>query len=434
MNLTLEKLVSLAKRRGFVWQASEIYGGLSGFYNYGPYGVELMRNLKAKWWNDIVLANHEVVGLDSAILQHPKLWQASGHLDEFSDPMIECKNCQHRFRDDEVNAKMACPNCAAKDSLIKPRNFNLMFATNIGAVEDNVSKAYLRPETAGAIFTDFELVRAATRRKLPFGIAQIGKAFRNEISPRDFLFRMREFDQGELEYFVDPAEASKQFDRWLDFSEKWILSAGVDKGKLSRYTHSAKERSHYSAKTVDLLYQYPFGKKELMGVANRTDFDLKAQSKASDKDLIYYDQTTGKKFTPYIIEPSLGFDRLFLALLDSSYHEEEVKGEPRVVLRFTPELAPVKVAILPLSKNSKLSPLARSVYEKIKLEFATEYDETQSIGRRYRRQDEIGTPLAVTIDFESLKDKKVTIRSRDTMRQTRVKISDLTAHLKKQLS
>ncbi|MBI4101013.1 glycine--tRNA ligase [Candidatus Microgenomates bacterium] len=439
-NVSLETLVSLAKRRGFVWQASEIYGGLAGFYNWGPYGTEVIKNIRQAWWKAFVYDQPNVVGLDSAIIQHAKLWQASGHVATFHDPLVECKHCHYRFREDQKEAGK-CPNCGKKGPFTKSRHFNLMFRTNVGPLADDSSVSYLRPETAGGIFTDYELVRETTRQKIPFGIAQIGKAFRNEISPRDWLFRVREFEQAELEYFVHPKQANKEFTRWLKFCKDWLKSIGIDQKKIKDNVLSAKERAHYAAKNVDIQYQYPFGFKELWGVAYRTDYDLSAHQKASGKDLSYFDETTGDKFVPHVIEPSLGLDRLFFALLDSAYHEESVRGLPagrqgekRVVLRFKPDIAPVKVAVLPLSKHAKLSPLARKVWSQISGEFRTEYDETQSIGRRYRRQDEIGTPFCVTVDFDSLKDKAVTIRDRDSMRQTRVKVKELNQTLAKKLT
>jgi glycyl-tRNA synthetase len=426
---SLETLVSLAKRRGFVFQASEIYGGLSGFYDYGPYGAQLIRNIQKLWWHHFVQSRPNMFGLDTAIIQHPKLWQASGHLDTFSDPMVECSNCKARLREDHLKDKKKCPVCGKTGTLGKPRAFKLMFKTSIGAVEDASNTAYLRPETAGGIFAEFENVREVMRAKLPFGIAQIGKAFRNEISPRDFLFRVREFQQMEIEYFVRPENAKKEFDNLKQICWDWFLSIGVDKTKLKWYNVPKADRAHYSAGTYDLMYTYPHGADELFGIANRTDFDLKAHAQASGKQLDYYDQEADKRIVPFVIEPSFGVDRLFMALLDSAYHEEEVKGEKRVVLKLDPQLAPVQVAVLPLSKDKKLSPLASKVYDQLKDKFVTEYDETQSIGKRYRRQDEIGTPYCVTVDFDSLEDKKVTVRYRDTMKQKRVEIDTLSNEL-----
>ncbi len=430
----METIVSLAKRRGLVFQASEIYGGLSGFWDLGPYGVELAKNIKEAWWKQFVYAQPNVVGLDSTIIQNPKLWQASGHVDTFVDPMVDCKNCQHRFRADHLEDPNVCPNCGKKGTLTKPRQFNLMFKTYVGPVDDEAGITYLRPETAGGIFAQFANVLDTTRQKIPFGIAQIGKAFRNEITPGDFIFRAREFEQMELEYFIAPDEQKKEYARWKQICWDWMLAIGLSKDNLQFRDHEKEEKAHYAADSVDIEYQFPFGFKELMGIANRTDFDLQAQAKGSGRDLSYFDEATGKRFTPNVIEPSVGVGRLLLALLADAYTEEKVKDETRVVLKFKPDIAPVKVAVLPLSKNEKLTPLAHEVWQQLSGQFRTEYDETQSIGRRYRRQDEIGTPLCVTIDFESLDDQAVTIRHRDTMKQERVKIVDLNQAITDQLA
>lgn len=447
MSVSMEEIVSLAKRRGFVFQSSEIYGGLAGFWDFGPYGTEMIKNIKDAWWREFVYKQTNVVGLDTTIIQNPALWQASGHVDTFVDPMIDCKSCQHRFRADHVAgidsgdlkklaaelADKRCPNCGKSGTFTEPRQFNMMFKTYVGPVEDDSSVAYLRPETAGGIFAQFNNVRETSRQKVPFGIAQIGKAFRNEITPGDFVFRVRELEQMELEYFIAPEDQDKEYKRWKQYCLDFLLSIGLKKENLKYHDHADDERAHYAAASVDIQYHYPFGWKELWGVANRTDYDLKSQGEASGKDLTYFDESSGKKFIPNVIEPSVGVGRLFLALLLDAYNEEEVKGEKRVVLKFHPEVAPVKVAILPLSKNEKLTPLAKQVWEKVSGQFKTEYDETQSIGRRYRRQDEIGTPLCVTIDFESLEDKAVTVRHRDTMEQQRVGIEDLNQALSDQL-
>jgi glycyl-tRNA synthetase len=437
--LTMETLVSLAKRRGFVFQSSEIYGGLAGFYDYGPYGAELAKNIRDAWWRDFVYAQANVVGLDTAIIQNPKLWQASGHVDTFVDPLVDCKHCQHRFRADHLTdfetkdltkyddglKKLACPNCSKIGQWTPVRRFNMMFKTYVGPVDDDAGLTYLRPETAGGIFAQFLNVMETSRQRLPFGIAQIGKAFRNEITPGDFIFRVRELEQMELEYFTTPDEAEAEYKRWKQFCYDWLLGLGLAKDKLRYYDHADDERAHYAAASVDIQYDFPMGFKELYGVANRTDYDLKAQSKGSGKDLSYFDEATKTRFVPYVIEPSVGVGRLLLALMHSAYVEEEVNGETRVVLRFRPEIAPVKVAILPLSKNETLTPLAKEVFASLARKWRTEYDETQSIGRRYRRQDEIGTPLCVTVDFDSLQDNSVTVRHRDTMEQERVKITEL---------
>ncbi len=442
----MEEIVSLAKRRGFVFQASEIYGGISGFYDWGPYGVELTRNIKAAWWKAFVYGHRNVVGLDSAIIQNPKLWKASGHVDTFVDPMVDCKNCKHRFRADHISgietkdlskydealADKACPNCGKKGTFTPARTFNMMFKTYVGPVESEDSIAYLRPETAGGIFAQFNNVLDTSRKKLPFGIAQIGKAFRNEITPGDFVFRLRELEQMELEYFINPKDAEAQYAYWRQFCMDFVLGLGLNKDKLKYYDHGDDERAHYAAASVDIQYAYPFGSKELYGIANRTDYDLKAHAAMTGKDIIVQDGD--ETLTPFVIEPSVGVERLALALIDSAYTEEEVNGETRVVLKFRPEIAPVKVAVLPLSKNEQLTPLSQEVWETLSGQYRTEYDETQSIGRRYRRQDEIGTPLCVTIDFDSLEDKSVTIRHRDTMEQERVEIAELPAAIERHLA
>lgn len=427
---SLDTLVSLAKRRGFVFPASEIYGGLAGFYDLGPYGAQLARNIKNRWWTDFVAKRNNIHGLDSAIIQNPKIWQASGHVEGFHDPLVECSNCHSRFREDQVDPQV-CPNCQSKRSFMPSRHFNMMFRTSVGAVEGEDATVYLRPETAGGIFTNFSQVLETTRAKLPFGIAQIGKAFRNEISPRDWLFRLRELEQMELEYFVYPEHAEEEFNNTKQICWDWLVQIGLKEANLGWYQHSENEKAHYAADSWDIQYTYPFGAKELWGIANRTDYDLKAHAKASGKDLNYFDPESNKQITPFVIEPSLGVERLILALLHSAYHEEEVKGEQRVVLKLGPHLAPVQVAILPLSKKPELSALAKEVWQKLNTEtdLVLEYDETQSIGKRYRRQDEIGTPKCVTIDFESLEDKAVTIRDRDTMEQERVPIDQLVDRL-----
>lgn len=427
---TLDTLVSLAKRRGFVFPASEIYGGLSGFYDFGPYGAQLARNLKNRWWTDFVAKRPNIYGLDSAIIQNPKVWAASGHIEGFNDPLIECGKCKNRFRQDQVEGDK-CPNCSAEKSFSPARQFNMMFSTSVGAVEGEDSTAYLRPETAGGIFTNFDQVAETTRAKLPFGIAQIGKAFRNEISPRDWLFRLRELEQMEIEYFVYPEHAPEELNNMKQIAWDWLKSIGLTEANLSWHQHGEDERAHYAADSWDINYAYPFGAKELWGIANRTDYDLKAHAKGSGKDMNYFDPSSNKQIIPFVIEPSLGVERLFLALLHSAYHEEEVKGEKRVVLKLDQRLAPVQVAILPLSKKPELSDKAKELWQKLNTEtdLVLEYDETQSIGKRYRRQDEIGTPKCITVDFDTLKDNAVTVRDRDTMEQERVSITKLTEKL-----
>ena len=438
--LTMEELVSLCKRRGFVFQASEIYGGIAGFWDYGPYGVELVNNIKAAWWKAFIMERMEIHGLDSAIIQHPKLWEASGHVAGFVDPMIDCKSCKHRFRADHVAdldtgdlkelaealKEKACPNCGKKGTFTAPRNFNMMLTTHLGAVEDSSSVAYLRPETAGGIYVNYENVRETTRSKIPFGIGQIGKAFRNEITPRDFIFRTREFEQMEMQYFIHPDDRDKQYELWRKFTWTFMTDyIGLSESNMRWHEHGEGERAHYAVAAHDVEYRFPIGFDELAGVHNRGDHDLSAHSKHSGKDLSYFDEVIGKRFTPNVIESSIGTNRLVLAAITEAYHEEEVNGEKRVVLKFKPSIAPIKVAVLPLSKKPELSKLAREVFQLVAGEYRTDYDETQSIGRRYRRQDEIGTPLCVTVDFDSLDDDAVTVRDRDTMEQVRVPIDRL---------
>lgn len=446
-NLSMEQLVSYAKRRGFVFQASEIYGGIAGFYDFGPYGAELANNIKASWWRHFVYNNFNVIGLNSSIIQNAKLWQASGHVDTFVDPMVDCRNCKHRFRADHVAeidtndlAKLndalsnkTCPNCGTKNSLTEARNFQMMFKTFVGPVEDDAATTYLRPETAGGIFAQYENVRETTRKKLPFGIAQIGKAFRNEITPGDFIFRVREFTQMELEVFTKPDEADKWFEFWKDYCMQWVKSLGIAENNLQWHEHTEEERAHYAAASTDIQYKFPFGFKELYGIANRTNHDLNSHMKVSGKDLNYFDEESGENIVPYVIEPSVGVERLFMAVMLDAYYEEDIEGEKRVVMKFHPDLAPVKVAVLPLSKKDELSSVAKDVFKSIAGEYNVEYDETQSIGKRYRRQDEIGTPYCVTVDFESLEDKAVTVRDRDTMEQERVDIEKLKDYLKDKL-
>ena len=445
----MEELVSLAKRRGFVFQASEIYGGLAGFYDWGPYGSEMLKNIKDAWWNAMVYGHTNIVGVNTAIIQNPKLWEASGHTATFADPMVDCKSCKHRFRADHVAgldtndlAKLdealkdkSCPNCGKKGAFTPARNFNMMFKTFVGPAEDSANVAYLRPETAGGIFTEFANVRETTRQKLPFGIAQIGKAFRNEITPKDFVFRLRELEQMEMEYFVYPKDAPETYEYWKKFCMEFLQKIGISKENLRLRDHAEDEKAHYAAASVDVEYNYPFGGfKELWGIANRTDYDLSAHMKASGKDLTYFDEPTGERITPYVIEPAIGTDRLFLALFTDAYTEEEVNGETRVVMKFKPQIAPVKVAVLPLSKKPELREVAQQVWKDLSGSMKVEYDETQSIGKRYRRQDEIGTPLCVTVDFDSLEDKAVTVRHRDTMEQERIKIDELPAYIASKLA
>jgi glycyl-tRNA synthetase len=418
----MDRVVNLAKRRGLVFPSSEIYGGFRSTWDYGPLGVLLKRNVKDAWWRSMVQLRDDIVGLDAAILMAPQVWEASGHLATFTDPLVDCKNCKERFRADDLPESGACPNCGAKDSFTEARQFNLMFKTHVGPVEDDAAVAYLRPETAQGIFVNYKNVQTTARKKPPFGIAQIGKSFRNEITPGNFIFRTREFEQMEMEYFVPPEEGEKWFEYWVQQRYQWHVDYGVCEDQIRIRAHDPEELSHYSAGTSDLEYHYPWGWGELEGIANRTDYDLTQHAKFSGEDLTYYDQERELHYVPHVIEPALGADRAMLAFLLSAYHEEEVRGEKRVVLRLHRRLAPIKVAVLPLSRNEQLSPMARALAADLRAHFQVDYDDAGAIGRRYRRQDEIGTPLCVTIDFDSLEDRAVTVRDRDTMEQDRVPI------------
>ncbi len=422
----MEKLVSLCKRRGYIFPSSEIYGGLGACYDYGPLGVELKNNVKSCWWKSVIQERDDMVGLDASILMHPQTWVASGHVDGFSDPLVDCKQCRRRWRSDDLEGTK-CPDCGGE--LTEPRMFNLMFKTYVGAVEDEAGVVYLRPETAQGIFVNFQNVLTSTRRKLPFGIAQIGKSFRNEITTGNFIFRMREFEQMEIEYFVKPGSDDEWFQRWIEDRFNWYINLGIDKDNLKLRRHDKDELAHYAKDCYDIQYRFPMGWSELEGIANRTDFDLKAHASASGKDLSYFEEEGKEHIVPYVIEPSAGVDRSVLAFLADAYDEEPDKDGIRVVLRLHPALAPIKVALLPLSRNEKLRPLCKNVHDSVRGCWMTQYDDAQSIGRRYRRQDEIGTPYCVTIDFQSLEDNQVTIRDRDSMRQIRVPIEALRSTL-----
>ena len=432
-SVSMETLVSLCKQRGFVFPASEIYGGFGSTYDYGPLGVELKRNVKDAWWRAMVRERSDVVGIDTAIIQSPRVWEASGHVQNFHDPMVDCRACKGRFREDHLEGP-ACPTCGATDSFTEAREFNLMFRTHVGPVEEAAAAAYLRPETAQGIFVNFENVLTATRRRLPFGIAQQGKSFRNEITLGNFIFRTREFEQMEMEYFVAPEDAERSYREWIDLREAWYHELGVDPANLRRDVHPAEKLSHYSAGTTDIQYRFPWGWDELEGIANRTDFDLTQHGESSGKRLEYFDQAEQRHIVPHVIEPAAGVDRIMLALLCDAYRVvEDEKGDDRVVLAFSPRIAPVTVAVLPLSRKEPVAELARQVWDQLRPWWTTQYDDTQSIGRRYRRQDEIGTPLCVTVDFESLDDDAVTIRDRDTQQQERVAISALVEELRVRL-
>jgi glycyl-tRNA synthetase len=441
--VTMEEIVSLSKRRGFIFPSSEIYGGLASTYDYGHYGVLLKNNVKAEWWRAVVQERDDVVALDAAILMHPKTWEASGHLEGFTDPLVQCLGrCKKRWREDEVRkqqlgdehaeGEIRCPECGGE--LSEPRQFNLMFETYMGPVRDDAAKIYLRPETAQGIFVNFKNVLQFARKKPPFGIAQIGKAFRNEITPGNFIFRTREFEQMEIEYFVPPAEAPEWHRRWMDDRMRWYTDLGIRPDHLRLREHGPDELSHYSSATSDVEYLFPMGWSELEGIANRGDFDLTQHAKFSGEKLEYFDPQTGERYVPHVIEPAAGADRAALAFLVDAYDEEEVEGEQRTVLRLHPRLAPVKVAVLPLVRKDGQPQLAREAHRLLRPHMQAEYDEGGSIGRRYRRQDEIGTPWAVTIDHQSLEDRTVTVRDRDSLAQDRVAIDELAALLTARLA
>lgn len=427
----MKDIVALCKRRGIIFPSSDIYGGFANTWDYGPYGVLLKNNVKQAWWDSIVKSRADVVGLDSAILMNPKVWKASGHLKEFRDPLVDCKKCRQRFKADDLKNKNKCSNCGGE--LTKAKSFNLMFKTNVGPVESDKNIAYLRPETAQGIFVNFKNVLDSTRVKIPFGIAQIGKAFRNEITPGNFTFRTLEFEQFELEYFVESKDASTVFKKWVEDRFKWYVDLGINKNNLAKIPHPKSDLAHYAKAVTDIEYKFPFGQSELEGVANRGDYDLKQHQELSGKNLEYA-PVEGKKFLPHVIEPSGGVDRAILAFLVDAYKEEKVGGETRTVLSLHPKLAPIKAAILPLvKKDAKLVKIAKDIYENLKDDLFVEYDDGGTIGKRYRRQDEIGTPFCITVDDSSIKDKKVTVRFRDSMKQKTVKISDIKDFLDKKL-
>jgi glycyl-tRNA synthetase len=429
---TMDKIVALAKRRGFVFPSSEIYGGLGSTYDYGHYGVLLKGNVKAEWWRAMLQERDDVVALDSAILQHPRTWEASGHLEGFTDPLVDCRTCGQRFRADHLE-QLACgkkpsrhPGEAEECDLTEAREFNLMFETTMGPVREQGATVYLRPETAQGIFVNFKNVLQFSRKKPPFGIAQVGKSFRNEITPGNFIFRTREFEQMEMEFFVPPAEAGRWYDHWKAERRRWYERLGLRPDHLRVREHDPEELSHYSSGTADVEYLFPIGWSELEGIANRGDFDLTRHAQFSGEKLEYFDQATGERYVPHVIEPAAGADRATLAFLADAYDEEAVEGETRTVLRLHPRLAPVKVAVLPLVRKDGQPELAHEVERAVRRRvWPVEYDEGGSIGRRYRRQDEIGTPLCVTIDHASLEDRTVTVRDRDTLAQDRVAIDEL---------
>lgn len=443
----MEKIVSLCKRRGFVWQGSEIYGGLGAIYHFGPLGVEMKNAIKRLWWDEFVTKRPDVVGIEGAILMHSDVWRASGHLENFTDPLVECKSCHARFRADHMEEgkfvgegkakeKFQCSGCGEKN-FTDAKNFNLMFKTHVGPTEDKTSEIYLRPETAQSMFTDFKMVQESSRLKVPFGIAQVGKSFRNEITYGDFFFRTREFEIAEIEYFVKPGDDEKWFEEWLGLWQGFYWTLGINKEKLGLYEHPKKSLAHYSKRTVDIMYKFPFGSSELAGVANRTDFDLSQHEKQSKKDLHHFDPETNEKYIPYVIEPTMGVERAMLACIVDGYKESDGSdgrevGE--VVLKLDPRIAPVQVAVFPLVKKEKLPEIANQIrFDLTQAGIRSFYDESGSIGRRYRRQDETGTPWCITVDFDSLSDETVTVRDRDSLKQERVKISELSEYFQKLL-
>jgi len=427
----LSKLVSLCKRRGFVFQSSEVYGGLNSCWDYGPLGAELKRNIKDAWWKAMTRRDN-IVGLDASILMHPKVWEASGHIENFTDPLVDCKKCKQRFREDTIQDKKKCPNCGGE--LTEARLFNLMFKTFMGPVEDSSAVVYMRPETAQGIYVNFLNVQQSMRLKIPFGIAQIGKAFRNEITPGNFIFRTREFEQMEMQFFVKPGDDDKWMDSWKETRMQFYKDLGITQSKLRFHQHGEGELAHYAKQAFDIEYEFPIGWQEIEGIHNRTDFDLGRHMKFSGKNLQYRDELSNETYTPYIIETSSGCDRFLLVTLADAYREDP--DNERIVMSFHNSLAPIKVAVLPLMKKEPIDNYARQIYEMFQkhTNYAMQYDVTGSIGKRYRRQDEIGTPFCVTIDFDSLEDKKVTVRHRDSMAQERIAVDNLLSYVDEQMN
>ena len=425
----LEQIVNLCKRRGFVYPSAEIYGGFRSSYDYGPLGALMLRNVKDAWVRAMVQQRDDTVLIDAAILAPPAVWEASGHLANFTDPLVDCTSCKQRFREDHLDDRSICPGCGAKDSFTEARAFNLMFKTHAGPIEGSGAEVYLRPETAQGMFVNFANVLQTSRKKPPFGIAQVGKSFRNEITPGNFIFRTREFEQMELEFFVPPADGPQWYEYWCSERLNWYVGLGIPSEMLRLRAHDADELSHYSAGTSDVEFLFPWGWGELEGIAQRTDYDLKQHATHSGEKLDYFDQATNERYVPYVVEPAAGATRTMAAFLLAAYDEDEVGGELRTILRLHPRLAPFKVAVLPLSKKDTLTPLAKQIHRTVSDRYMVDYDDTQSIGRRYRRQDEVGTPLCVTVDFDSLEDNAVTIRDRDTTEQVRVPIDSLMGEL-----
>ncbi len=430
----MNNIVSLCRRRAFIFQSSEIYGGLNGCWDYGPLGVELKRNVKNLWWRDMVTQRDDIQGVDCSILMNPKVWEASGHVNSFTDPMVDCTQCRGRFRADHI-VNNQCPTCGTKDKFTEVRHFNLMFKTYVGAMEDSTSQTFLRPETCQGIFANFDNIVSTSRVKVPFGIAQIGKAFRNEINPRNFTFRSREFEQMEMEFFCSPDvhEATKWFEYWKAERYNWYIKYGINKERLHLREHEKSELAHYAAGCADIEYDFPFGRAELEGIANRTDYDLKRHSEFSKKDLRYYDQPSNNRFFPYVIEPSAGADRGTLAFLVDAYEEEQLEKEVRTVLKFHPQIAPIKAAVFPLVNKDGMPELAENIYRDLKKRWNVFFDDKGAVGRRYRRQDEVGTPFCITIDGESTSNHTVTVRHRDTMKQERIAATAVAEYLTTQL-
>ena len=429
----MDKVVNLCKRRGIIFQSADIYGGFRSTYDYGPIGSLMLRNVKDAWWKTMVQLRHDIVGLDASILSPPAVWEASGHLENFTDPLVDCKECNGRFREDQLEDPSTCPACGAQNSFTEARAFNLMFKTHAGPVEGAGHAVYLRPETAQGMFTNFKLVLETSRKKPPFGIAQVGKSFRNEITPGNFVFRTREFEQMEMEYFVPPDQADMWYEYWCEERMNWYIDLGIPKDQLRLRPHDQDELSHYSSGTSDVEFLFPWGWGELEGVANRGDYDLRQHSEHSGEKLTYFDPELGEHYIPHVIEPAAGATRSMMAFLIAAYDEETVNDELRTVLRFDPRIAPYKIAVLPLSKKETITPLANQVFDLVKGRWMADYDETQNIGKRYRRQDELGTPYCVTIDFDSLEDQAVTVRDRDTMEQDRISIDRLVEYLSDRL-
>ncbi len=432
----MDKIVSLCKRRGFVFPGSEIYGGMANSWDYGPLGVELKNNIKNLWWKRFVHQRDDMVGLDAALVMNPKVWEASGHLATFTDPLVECKNCHERFRADQIDVTVACTNCKKENTFTEAKQFNLMLKTFIGPAEEEANVAYFRPETAQAIFVDFKSILGTTRKKLPFGIAQIGKAFRNEITPGNFVFRTREFEQMEIEYFIPESQWEKSFEAWRADMISWMeQDLGLDMQNIHELEVPEEERAHYSKRTIDFEYKFPFGTKELYGLAYRGDFDLSSHQKASGESLEYLDEESGEKFLPHVIEPSLGVDRSFLALLCEHYKEQGEADKKRVWLALPPKLAPYKAAVFPLLKNKpELVAKAKAIYDDLRKDYLIAWDDRGNVGKRYYSQDEIGTPYCITVDFDTLENDTVTIRDRDTAEQQRVAIADLSKFLQDKLN